>query len=195
MQILLEHIDKYELKDLLSFSTKKRREESEKFKYDFDKKRYLLGEVILRKILSEKGFDSEQTILYNKHGKPYVDIDNFHFNISHSNNVIILGYSEYGEVGVDIEFMKDRNISFYKNVFHPKEIDYVESYSNRLEAFYKVWTLKESYIKALGVGLSFDLTSFYIIPEGNSNVEGEFKQHRYSNYIISTSEIAKKSKK
>ena len=104
-------------------------------------------------------------VIKNKFGKPYLrEYKNLFFNISHSGDMTVVAVSN-NEVGVDIELIRAANIDSIIKRFHESEIKYIISHhgEDRIKAFFLVWTLKESYLKALGVGLTKELNSFSVI--------------------------------
>jgi 4'-phosphopantetheinyl transferase len=100
----------------------------------------------------------------DENGKPYVsNFIELYFNLSHSHNLLICVISEK-QVGIDVEFIKkytvsDKLVAFFSNI----EWAYIQSFQNKAHPFYELWTLKESYLKYLGVGLKKRLKSFEII--------------------------------
>lgn len=96
-------------------------------------------------------------------GKPQLhNYQNIGFNLSHSGNYLALAITQ-GEphrcyIGVDIERHKKRDImSIAKNYFHAHEYALLENYSAHADqqqtSFFKLWTLKEAFFKALGTGI------------------------------------------
>ncbi|MEO4052794.1 4'-phosphopantetheinyl transferase superfamily protein [Solibacillus sp. CAU 1738] len=70
------------------------------------------------------------------------------------------------QIGIDIEKQKIIDITIAHQFFTKKECDYIYSLENhQLNRFFEIWTFKESYIKALGLGLSLPLNSFSIIKD------------------------------
>lgn len=120
-------------------------------------------------------------IFYGTHGKPYLSHrGNLYFNISHSGDYAAVAFSQT-EVGVDIERIRKIRPGVMSRYFHLSEREYLEKpavkntgkaemeemqegLENALTEtdmkFTELWTRKESYIKAVGKGLSLPLTSF-----------------------------------
>ena len=97
-------------------------------------------------------------------GKPYlVNEPNVHFNLSHSGDWAVCAISDY-PVGVDIERCEPGRRDIAARFFHRDEVRYLDSLlpSMRDDAFYQLWTLKESFVKATGRGLDLPLRSFRI---------------------------------
>lgn len=100
-----------------------------------------------------------------KRGKPELT-DSMPFNISHAGDYAVLALSKH-TVGVDLE--RIRPIDWQKiagRFFHPEERAYLQSAQNPLAEFFRIWTLKESYLKAEGIGFSVSPASFAVLPEG-----------------------------
>ena len=156
---------------LLQIISKENRERCSRFKFKKDALRTLYGELILRHVLvhnfSLKNEDIE--ILKNELGKPYVRGFPIHFNISHSGDYVVCAFSEQ-EVGIDIEQIKEVDLSIAKRFFCQCEYDdlFAQDDSNRINYFFSLWTLKESYMKWLGGGMSIPLDSFFFKIDGDS---------------------------
>jgi|APIni6443716594_1056825.scaffolds.fasta_scaffold66930_2 4'-phosphopantetheinyl transferase len=104
----------------------------------------------------------------NAHGKPSIDPDfdssSLSFSLSHTRGVAAVAVTRGVEVGADVE-RADRNVDAAKlagRFFSPEETAALQEMPpERLrERFFLYWTLKESYIKARGLGLSLPLDSF-----------------------------------
>lgn len=81
-------------------------------------------------------------------GKPYLEkYNSIHFNISHSNNVVICAVSNT-PIGIDIQYMKSLNIElFTKRFFSEQEQEKILKSKVQKHEFFKLWTKKESFIK------------------------------------------------
>ena len=98
--------------------------------------------------------------------------DRIEFNVSHSAEWVMLGFSRGPALGLDVEC--HREIEFDDLVtgfFSPIERKAWASLpsTNRCEAFFTAWTRKEAYLKALGVGLAKSLDSFSVTLEAGSD--------------------------
>lgn len=115
-------------------------------------------------ILSDelKSYDiefSENTVSYNKYGKPFLkDYKNLYFNISHCRELAVCAI-EKSEVGVDVESIREYRAGVLRRAFSEKEKNIFENSENSDEMFFRIWTLKESFVKALGIGISYPLKS------------------------------------
>ena len=103
------------------------------------------------------------TFSVNEYGKPFLSgTYAFHFNISHSGSWVAFAISD-SPIGVDVEegLFYDEELAI--NYFTSDEQAYVFSdEEGRRERFYEIWTLKESFIKQLGTGLSTPFDSFCV---------------------------------
>ncbi len=103
----------------------------------------------------------------NEHGKPFIQgQENFKYNISHSGDMVMLAYSTQ-ELGADIEKLRDKDIRVAKRCFCKSEYDYVigspqDDDKAVAERFFRVWTMKEAYLKYSGKGISVPLSSFEV---------------------------------
>ena len=164
-------------------------------KYQFltDKWRACLSELLIRKILSEElNVNSNALkICSDENLKPYLNNFLRQFNLSHSNNLIVLATDET-PIGIDIEYVKPlEGLEDILSYFSQKEQKafFSKNKNQRLDFFYTLWTLKESYIKAIGKGLNSPLDSFTIdvseknislISSVNSNAQWSFKRYQIS---------------
>jgi 4'-phosphopantetheinyl transferase len=117
----------------------------------------------------------ELSFVYGEQGKPALPVapsgepTPFCFNLSHSGDValvgVILGRPEL-QIGVDVEEARPGRefASIAESFFAPDEVAVFRRLPAReqLAAFYRAWTRKEAYLKAIGTGLSFSSTAFSI---------------------------------
>lgn len=131
---------------------------------------YLLGKVFMRLVLSRYGdvAPTHWSFTENSFGKPFIDAGQLdrplYFNLSHSRDRLVLAVSRCEYTGVDVEYSsRKRRVSrLASRYFSSAETDWLLSLSpsQQQQAFYQLWTLKEAYIKARGMGLALALDSF-----------------------------------
>lgn len=104
---------------------------------------------------------------YGPHGKPLLaQHPALHFNLSHSGDRAVVVVCRRGPVGVDIEALRPsrpfRRLA--DRFFAPPEADWLASLpaAAQRNAFYRMWTLKEGYLKAIGTGLTLSSRAFVI---------------------------------
>ena len=186
----LENLDIYNM--LEKAVSVEKRKKSKNFRFFDDSKRCICAEAIMRYYLI-KYFcinNSDIEIIYNEYGKPFLKKIPLYFNLSHSGKWVVCAWSE-NEIGVDVEKIDKINIDIAKSLFCEAEYDYIKSGKEheRCKRFIQIWTLKESYIKYIGKGLTIPLNSFciknnddYITVESDKNKERIFlKQVEFSN--------------
>ncbi|WP_122893738.1 4'-phosphopantetheinyl transferase family protein [Arcobacter peruensis] len=127
--------------------------------------RSLLSSVVLYYALDKNGIDKKNIVIEKSPmGKPFLknskDFKNIDFNITHSGDWVACAIDS-GGIGIDIEQIKDIDLTDFEEILSTKETDYIDG---NLENFYQIWTLKESFLKALGVGVYKPLSSFSIQP-------------------------------
>ena len=99
----------------------------------------------------------EIVIQYSEFGKP--GFKDLVYNISHDSDLIVIVWSDPGtSVGIDIMKQKSINIYQFTNSFSPRE-----KLDLNKDNFLSYWCAKEAFAKALGLGLSIDLSSVEFI--------------------------------
>lgn len=147
-----------------------------KFVFKRDAKSSMIGRLMLRKIIHQvtKIPYSEVCLGRTEKGKPYlidelpVEYKGFSFNVSHHGDYVVLAAETHAEVGIDV--MKLETPSGAKTVteffhimrrqFTDEEMKCIQSgltEREQLSTFYRLWCLKESYVKALGIGIGFEV--------------------------------------
>lgn len=148
-----------------------------RFRFDKHRREYLATHALARIALSYHGGAPPETLRFqlNAYGKPSADSDcGLHFNLSNSLGLVVCLISESGEVGVDVEpRARARTIAEVgPRMFSPKELAQLESLREalRTERALRLWTLKEAYIKARGMGLALPLNKFSLLFEGAKGI-------------------------
>ncbi|NPD46264.1 MULTISPECIES: 4'-phosphopantetheinyl transferase superfamily protein [unclassified Lentimicrobium] len=135
------------------------------FRFPADKQRSLMGDLMVRKFYSQKLNQNPKEIdfEYTEHQKPLLkNVDGEYFNISHSGNYVVVAFSDK-PVGIDVELIKKDRRNIAERFFTPSEIidmNAAGTEEEQIKYFYQLWTLKESYMKAIGDGLTMSLSSF-----------------------------------
>lgn len=152
---------------------------SNSFYFKKDKIRYITAKGILRNIIGRYTQLKSETIefVYNRFGKPYLitnqNSQKLYFNIAHSHDYVVYAFTKNIDIGVDLELCQD--ISDLEEVaeyfFSCDEYLYLQTLSDKKKQdyFYKIWTLKEAFVKATGLGLSYDLRQISIEYLQNNN--------------------------
>ncbi|ALS01040.1 hypothetical protein ATZ33_06555 [Enterococcus silesiacus] len=184
------------IQNLLRYVSNETKERFHKFHFMEDSLRTLYGEILVRYISrTQFNFDTQQIIFTkNKYGKPYIKDNPLFFNISHSGEWVVCAFSS-SEIGIDIEKIEKLNTNIAENFFSEYEYETLLNTENKkqLDYFYDIWTLKESYLKWLGTGLSTPLNSFHFhlneknIELNNNKIKNNlyFKQYPIPEYKLS----------
>ena len=148
-----------------------------KFLFERDRRQYLVAHTLVRRALSmEAGLPEGELIIWRSaRGRPFLrptpdalprggaQLD---FNLSHAGGYNLLGIVRRERIGVDVERLDDRDeqaITTIVRTFAPQERDWVDQLPpgrERDRRALRVWTLKEAYSKARGLGLGLPFDSF-----------------------------------
>lgn len=125
-----------------------------RFKRWEDAQASLIGKMLLKHALHEMRIANELSDLkYSAYGRPYLE-NCLDFNISHAYNLIACTFSTQGKIGIDVEKIRDVEISDFQNIFHEQEWAVLMAETKPAERFFKFWTAKEAIVKADGSGLN-----------------------------------------
>ncbi len=161
----------------LELLSKDEQARAREFKFPGDRDRFILGRASLRRILSAYIGTSAREIIfrYGAHGKPFLG-DNREvfdrrgnsvaFNVTHSGEIFLCAIANCGAIGIDIEQQRPINdpVGMARAYFSKTELAALRLVDPQAQnrAFLDGWTRKESYIKALGVGISAHLGNFSV---------------------------------
>ncbi|NTW23981.1 MAG: 4'-phosphopantetheinyl transferase superfamily protein [Lentimicrobium sp.] len=136
-----------------------------------DAQRSLLGEVLARHLLTRASGAVLPAYPFTtgEKGKPGPEgYKGIHFNISHSGKWVVVALSPIS-VGVDVEKMRKVPDGVAHRFFSDAENIMIQNAVNeaeKAEIFFTLWTLKESFLKAIGKGLTKSLNSFTVVNTG-----------------------------
>jgi 4'-phosphopantetheinyl transferase len=139
-----------------------------RFYFNTHRKQFIAARGGLRNILSRylKILPQDVRFFYTNFGKPYLDNIDLTFNISHSGNYIVCAFTRKACIGIDIEQIKfDMDFqSIARKIFSEEEYLTFLKMSNKEKpfAFYRYWTRKEAYLKAIGTGLHYSLNQVQV---------------------------------
>ena len=131
-----------------------------RFHFDRDRERFIASRGIQRQVLAQYlGVEAdEMQFSTGAHGKPQLPDTTLRFNLSHSDDLMLLAVTHGRELGVDLEFMKP-NVPFETladHYFDPEDAWDLRLLpaAQRAWKFYDIWTTTEAQLKASGVGLA-----------------------------------------
>jgi 4'-phosphopantetheinyl transferase len=142
-----------------------------RFRFGRDHRRYVVSRALLRTVLSRYAPTppADWCFAANAYGRPEIanlgEVErSLSFNLSHSCDLIVLAVTHRRPLGVDIEAVEKAraSIQIAERFFATEERAALkaETPEAQVERFFAYWTLKESYIKARGMGLRIPLDSF-----------------------------------
>jgi 4'-phosphopantetheinyl transferase len=152
-----------------------------RFKFEADRSAFIATHGLLRNVL---GIGREELVI-GEHGKPRLASGAVHFNVSHCRELVAVAFGDRA-LGVDVEPIDARHSTddVARRVYGPRELDdlFAREGAARLERFFTRWVLKESWVKATGVGIHDALPSFELeIGEGDARViSGTAAQWKFS---------------
>ncbi|MBN2322262.1 MAG: 4'-phosphopantetheinyl transferase superfamily protein [Spirochaetes bacterium] len=155
-----------------------------------DSMRALASRLLVRTVLLEKTAGCNGQLIFTgmEYGKQAVEnTGGIRFNSAHSGRWAVCAF-DYGPIGIDIERIRTIDFDIRDLRFSEEEYkDLMENNENeRTSLLYDLWTLKESYVKAVGKGLSIPFDSFTIrmepggtfIKNGKDRDTYRFRQYR-----------------
>ena len=159
-----------------------RREKAERFHRESDRRLCLGAELLLRYGLREAGVCADiAAVRSDAHGKPYFPGGEIQFNLSHSGTWVLCALAD-DAVGCDLEEIRPVDLKLGHR-FLPEEYADILSQTTeteRLELFYRYWTLKESFMKATGLGMQLPLDAFRIVRGETISVIQSVDDRNYS---------------
>jgi 4'-phosphopantetheinyl transferase len=158
------NVDARKLETLLAVLSPVESERAARFHFDRDRRRFIVARASLRQVLSQYTGESPENLQfqYSRFGKPDLSPgSDVQFNVSHSGELALIAVTARRQVGIDIEQIRpiDCLLAIAERYFLPSELHELQNLAEaeRLRAFFRHWTRKEAYIKAIGTGLSTPL--------------------------------------
>ena len=169
------HLDqvKDQHKYLISLLSPEEIKRSERFIFERDSYRYQVTHSMKRLILGNYLDCDAQYLRFEvgNYGKPSLaslqNVLNIQFNLSHSHNLILIAVTRADSIGIDIEYYKKKLSieSLAEIIFSPLERKFfseLKSQQERKKVFFRCWTRKEAYLKAIGTGLTQDISKISV---------------------------------
>jgi len=129
-----------------------------------NRKRCIFSRGILRILLGRYlGVSAHDVALkFTELGRPVLEAAQLSFSISHSGRKLLWGFAPDGKIGVDIEQVRQRSAYLASQSWlSAREQQQIESVQdvNKMTELHRCWVRKESVLKALGVGINYELGS------------------------------------
>ena len=151
--------------------------QQQRFYFEKHRHQHLVTRTLVRTVLSlyvNEISPHEWQFKKNKYGKPSISNSSLtvplHFNISHADELVVMAVTLDQEVGIDVEYLfrAGKTVEIAESFFSPIEVKQLLALpaEKQKDRFFDLWTLKEAYIKACGMGLSIPLDHFsYSFPQ------------------------------
>ncbi|MCX5660517.1 MAG: 4'-phosphopantetheinyl transferase superfamily protein [Planctomycetota bacterium] len=145
-------------------------ERAGRFRFEADRDKFIIRRGLLRRVLSRYIETSPDRLAYafGPNGKPALatKTNDLEFNQSSSGDMTLVAVARSRPLGVDVERIKadGANLNLARRFFAPGEIEALNRLGSteRTQAFFRCWTRKEAFVKALGEGLSMPLDNFEV---------------------------------
>ena len=162
-----------------------RREKAARLARPEDRRLSLGAELLLRRALADAGAQFPAHMETGPHGKPFAPGLGICFNLSHSGEYALCAVCE-SEIGCDIEKIGPAPLDVAKRFF-PRE-EYIDILSQptpalQNERFFLYWTIRESYMKAVGTGLSLPQDAFRVCAGETIRIIPDEKARSFRAYV------------
>ena len=148
----------------------------------WNKKEDVSWQHILADVLKKDyGLENCPKILKDEYGKPYFENLEIEFNVSHSGEYLAIAVSEH-PVGIDIQGPKAIREGTFKKVVQSQENVLIGE--KREKDFLRLWSLKESFVKAEGKGLYISMKDYFFEKENKYIFISQFHQYVIPFYNI-----------
>jgi len=157
----------------------------DRFVFDRDRQLYQIAHALTRTTLSRYVDVEPEDWRFesNRYGRPEISVpksaNNLRFNLSHTHGMAVVAVTMQRDGGVDVENKTRRaaGLKVARHFFSPSEVEALsrEPPERQQERFFDFWTLKESYIKARGMGLSITLDQFSFHLDDRRSIEIRFQ--------------------
>lgn len=152
----------------LALLTDEERARHDAFYFDADRRVHLTARLLQRTVLSRyTGLPrAAWRFTAGAHGRPEIaapPATELRFNLSHTRRMVACAVARERDIGVDLEDLeRDAPLDVAERFFAPEEVRALRQLppGEQPDRFFVYWTLKESYIKARGLGLSLPLDQF-----------------------------------
>jgi 4'-phosphopantetheinyl transferase len=145
-----------------------------RYRFDVDRRQHLVTRALLRAALSRHAAvaPEEWRFRENAHGRPEIDPPPFaalRFNATNTKTLVACAVTAGADVGIDAEprGRAESILEVAPTVFSEPEIEELGALQSdpeaALERALALWTLKESYVKARGVGLGLPLRKITMV--------------------------------
>jgi 4'-phosphopantetheinyl transferase len=174
---ITRNVPRQELAGQLAGTSREKAQRLERYYRDEDFLRGLLGDLLVRHMIARRTGLEPSALVFaaDEFGKPsLVERPGVEFNLSHSGAWVVCAVG-HTPVGVDVEKIRPVEPGISHRFFSAAEDEQLRQAdpAQRLERFFTLWTLKESYMKMKGQGLAMPLNAFSVV----ASASGGFRVH------------------
>ncbi len=162
MVLYLCSIRELEDASVISLLTPERQKRLARYRQEADRRRCLGAGLLLRYLLQEDAAH----VRADHYGRLSLPGESLSFNLSHSGEFVALAADEES-VGVDVEVLAPVADGIAERCYTPEELRWLYGQRDFTAAFYRLWTGKESVMKAVGLGFSMPPETFSIFEPVN----------------------------
>jgi 4'-phosphopantetheinyl transferase len=164
VEVWMERLDPPEVQELELILTAAELALADRCRLPLVRQRKIVARARLRQILSSYLDRAPRSIEISLggHGKPQVQ--GLEFNVSHSENLAVYAVSQQ-PVGIDVEYLRSIEMAgLVQRFFAPAELISWQQLPPEQQqlAFFRAWTMKEAYLKAIGMGLHISLAAVVV---------------------------------
>jgi 4'-phosphopantetheinyl transferase len=151
------------LSKLTAVLNEQEKQRADTFQQPLLRNRYIAVRAITRHVLANylSAQPADLQFSLGEHGKPDLISDSLYFNISHTDHLLLIAVGNLPDIGVDIELIKTRSNmdGMAKRCFAESEFQFWQPLPEpqSQETFYRLWTKKEAFVKAIGRGIALGL--------------------------------------
>ena len=171
---------------------------------DARKRQFALTRALQRQVLSAYATDVSPTrwkFQSSTEGRPSLaqpfDRTDLHFNLAHTEGVVAMAVCRHERVGIDVEKLGRAPLAVAERYFSAVEAAQLRAMpaESQPRRFMRIWTLKESYLKAVGTGLAGGLArmSFVFDSAGNFRFErdddGDARRWQFCQYDVGAEHV------
>lgn len=164
----------------LAYLDEGERAKAREYRNESARRQFLAGRFLAKTLLAAATQQTKSSIQFQlaPNGKPYLENSAWHFNLSHSGDLVACALAPQA-IGIDIEasLRPVEHLAIAEHHFSREEFSWLRKrQANQHQKFTALWSLKEAYLKALGLGISHDLASmrWHVRSRSSISVQSSF---------------------
>lgn len=169
-------------KSWYKYLSAKRIEKIERLKKAQQKAQSIGAELLMRHAIGQiTGDNTPVRWDTDENGKLYLtEDDGIYVNLSHSAEYAVCAVHS-APVGVDIQYCRECDMKMAERFFTAEEVGFINNSPDKKSAFFEIWTKKESFLKAIGKGITMPLNSFSVLSD---KIEYDGAVYSFKEYTV-----------